>query len=325
MFNKHKWIGAAVVGVISLHAGAQTYPSKQLRIMVAFPPGGPIDIVARLMTAKLAEAMGLSGGQSVIVENRGGAGGTIGVDLIAKSPPDGHAMVLSSTSLAIYPLVYPQLPFDWQRDLAPVSMVTTTPELIVTHPSLPVKTIKELIALARARPGQLNAASTGNGGLPHLVIELFKAETGTQIVHVPFGGAAAATTATLGGHTQLMIADLPVLLPHVQSKKLRALSTTVAKRAALLPDVPSSVESGMPKVEAMNWYGMFLPGKTPRDIIDKLNAGLHKALSDKDLRERLVGRGADPSPSTPEQLAAQLKSDNAKWSPIVKAASVKVD
>ena len=312
---------ASWAAALPMVTNAQGYPSKQLRIVVAFPAGGPIDIVARMMTAKLGEAMG----QSVIVDNRGGAGGTIGVDHIAKSPPDGHAMVLSSTSLAIYPLVYPQLPFDWQRDLAPVSMVTTTPELIVTHPALPVKNIKELIALAKARPGQLNAASTGNGGLPHLVIELFKVETGTQIVHVPFGGAAAATTATLGGHTQMMIADLPVLLPHVQSKRLRALSTTVNKRSSLLPDVPSSVESGMPKVDAMNWYGMFLPGKTPRDIVDKLNAGIHKALADKELRDRLIARGAEPSPGTPEQLSAVLKADNAKWSAIVKAASVKVD
>ncbi len=301
--------------------GAQSFPNKQLRIVVAFPPGGPIDLVARMMLAKFGEALG----QSVIVDNRGGAGGTIGVDHTAKSAPDGYSMVLSSTSLAIYPHVYPQLPFDAFRDLAPVVMISTTPELLVVHPTLPVKNVKELIALAKARPGQLNAASTGNGGLPHLVIELFKAETGTQIVHIPYGGAAAATTNTMGGHTQMMIADLPVLLPHVQSGKLRAIATTTAKRATLLPDLPSMAEQGVPKVDASNWYGIFVPGKTPRDIIDRLNAAVHKALADKELRDRLSGRGADPAPGTPEQLAAMLKTDYNKWAPIIKAANVKVD
>ncbi|MEQ1776483.1 MAG: tripartite tricarboxylate transporter substrate binding protein [Burkholderiales bacterium] len=300
---------------------AQTYPSKQLRIVVAFPPGGPIDIVARMVVAKLSEAMG----QSVIVDNRGGAGGTIGVDNVAKSAPDGYSMVLSSTSLGIYPHVFPKLPFDAFRDLAPVSMVTTTPELMVVHPSLPVRNVKELIALAKARPGQINAASTGNGGLPHLVLELFKTETGAQIVHVPYGGAAPAVTNTLGGHTQMMIADLPVLLPHVQSGRLRALATTVAKRSALLPDLPTMAEQGVPKVDASNWYGIFVAARTPREIIERLNAGLNKALADKELRERLAGRGADPAPGTPEQLASMLKVDYNKWGPIVKAAGVKLD
>lgn len=312
---------AALALLLPALACAQSYPSKQLRIVVAFPPGGPIDIVARMITPKLAEAMG----QSVIVDNRGGAGGTIGVDNVAKSPPDGYSMVLSSTALGIYPHVYPKLPFDVQRDLAPVSLVTTTPELMVVHPSLPAKNVKELIALAKSRPGQINAASTGNGGLPHLVLELFKAETGTDIVHVPYGGAAPATTNTLGGHTQMMIADLPVLLPHVQSGRLRGLAITVAKRSALLPDLPTMAEQGVPRVDASNWYGIFVPGKTPRDVIDRLNAGLNKALADKELRERLTARGADPAPGTPEQLAATLKSDFNKWGPIVKAANVKLD
>jgi tripartite-type tricarboxylate transporter receptor subunit TctC len=312
---------AALAALLPALACAQSYPSKQLRIVVAFPPGGPIDIVARMIVPKLSEAMG----QSVIVDNRGGAGGTIGVDNVAKSAPDGYSMVLSSTALGIYPHVYPKLPFDVQRDLAPVSLVTTTPEIMVVHPSLPVKNVKELIALAKARPGQINAASTGNGGLPHLVLELFKAETATQIVHIPYGGAAPATTNTLGGHTQMMIADLPVLLPHVQSGRLRGIAITVAKRSALLPDLPTMVEQGVPKVDASNWYGIFVPGKTPREVIDRLNAGLNKALADKELRERLTARGADPAPGTPEQLAAQLKTDYNKWGPIVKAAGVKLD
>jgi len=302
-------------------AGAQSYPSRQLRIVVAFPAGGPIDIVARMITAKLSEAMG----QSVIVDNRGGAGGTIGVDHVAKSAPDGYSMVLSSTSLAIYPHVFLKLPFDAFRDLAPVSLVTTTPELMVVHPSLPVKNVKELIALAKSRPGQINAASTGNGGLPHLVLELFKSETGTQIVHVPYGGAAPAAANTLGGHTQMLIADLPVLLPHVQSARLRPLAITVAQRSALLPELPTMAEQGVPRVDASNWYGIFVPARTPREVVERLNAGLNKALADRELRERLTARGADPVPGTADQLAAMLKTDYNKWGPIVKTAGVKLD
>jgi tripartite-type tricarboxylate transporter receptor subunit TctC len=314
-------ICAAIIMLAAGTVGAQGYPSKQLRIVVAFPPGGPIDIVARMITAKLSEAMG----QSVIVDNRGGAGGTIGVDNVAKSPPDGYSMVLSSTSLGIYPHVFLKLPFDAFRDLHAVSMVTTTPELVVVHPTMPVKNVKELVALAKSRPGQINAASTGNGGLPHLVLELFKSETKTDIAHVPYGGAAPAVTNTLGGHTQMLIADLPVLLPHVQSNRLRAIAITVAKRSSLLPDLPSMAEQGVPKVDASNWYGIFVAAKTPREIVDRLNAGLNKALADKDLRERLTLRGAEPAPGTPEQLAATLKADFNKWGPIVKAAGVKLD
>jgi tripartite-type tricarboxylate transporter receptor subunit TctC len=309
------------MAALPVAAAAQNYPTKQLRMVVGFPAGGPIDIVARLIMGKYGEAMG----QSFIIDNRGGAGGTIGVDSVARAAPDGYTMVMSSTSLGIYPHVYLKLPFDAFRDLAGVSMVTITPELMVVHPSLPVKNVKELIALAKARPGQLNAASTGNGGMPHLVIELFKKETGADIVHVPFGGAAPATANTIGGHAQMLIADLPVLLPHVQGGRLRAIATLVDKRATLLPQVPSIAEQGLPSVSASNWYGIFLPGKTPRAIVDKLNAGLHKALSDKDLRERLIARGADPAPNTPEQLAERLKADFAKWGAVAKAAKVKLD
>ncbi len=303
----------------SLAIQSQSYPTKPLRMVVTFPAGGPLDIVARMISGKLGEALG----QSVIIDNRGGAGGTIGIEHVTKSAPDGYTFVLSSTALGIFPHVYANLPFDVLRDLAPVSLVSTTPELMVVHPSIPAKNANELVALAKAKPGELNGASTGSGGLPHLALELFKLATGAQIVHVPFGGAAPALTNTLGGHTQIMVADVPVLLAHVQTQKLRAVGTT--SHTALLPEVLSFSEQGIGKVDAANWYGIFLPGKTPREIIDKLNVALNKALSDKDLRERMVSRGADPSPGTSEQLGALLKSDFIKWGPVVKAAHIKVD
>ena len=319
---KSKLLASAAVLVLTpLTTTAQSYPSKQLRIVIGFPAGGPIDIVGRMVLPRLAEVMG----QSVIIDNRGGAGGTIGVDNVAKSPPDGYSIMMTSTSLTVYPHVFLKLPFDIFRDLSPVTMLTTTPELVTIHPSIPAKTVKELVALAKARPGQLNAASTGNGGIAHLVVEMFKSTTGTNIVHVPYNGAAPAVTATMGGHAQMLCADLPVLLPYVQSGKLRALMATMAQRSSLLPDVPSAVEAGVPKVDAINWYGFFLPAKTPRDIVDKLNAGVQKALAEKDLRDRLTARGADPAPGTPEQLAATVKADYAKWGAVVKAAGVKLD
>jgi len=307
---------------LSQHVLAQGYPSKPLRIVVAFPAGGPIDIVARILAAKLTDVMG----QQVIVDNRGGANGIIGTDHVAKSAPDGYTMILASPgAVAISPAVYPKMPFDTMRDLATITLISTTPELLVVHPSVPAKSVKELIALAKARPGQINIASTGSGGLPHLALELLKTASKTDMVHVPYNGAAPAVAALLGGQVHGMFADLPVLLPHVQAGKLRALAVASPKRAGLLPDLPTMTEQGFPTVEAVNWYGIMVAAKTPPEIVARLHEGFVKTLADTGTRERMVGRGADPVGNTPDQFAAFLRNDIARWAKLTQTVSIKVD
>ena len=302
-------------------AFAQSYPAKPLRIVVGFPAGGPIDIVARMMTPKLSEALG----QQVVVDNRAGANSIIGADLVAKSPPDGYTMILISSAFAINATLYPKLPYDTLRDLAPVTLVTSTPELFVVHPSVPAKTMKDVIALAKAQPGQINIASTGSGGMPHLALELLKTTTRIDLIHVPYKGAAPAVADLLGGQVSGLFADLPVLQPHVAGGKLRALAIASPKRSPLLPDVPTMTEQGLAVVEAVNWYGIVVAAKTPPDVIAKLREGIVKTLNDPDLREKLVGRGADPTPGTSEQFAAFLKEEVAKWGRIAKESGAKID
>jgi len=302
-------------------AFAQSYPSKSLRIVVGFPAGGPIDIVARMMAPKLSEALG----QQVVVDNRGGANGMIGTEFVAKSAPDGYTMILTSTGLAINPHLYPKIPYDTLRDLAPVTLVTSTPELFVVHPSVPAKTMKEMIALAKARPRQISIASTGSGGLPHLALELLKNAAKIEVIHVPYKGAAPAVTDLLGGQVSGLFADLPVLQPYITSARLRALAVASPKRSKLLADVPTMTEQGLPSVEAINWYGVLVAAKTPPEVIAKLHDAIVKSLNDADLREKLVSRGADPIPSTSEQFAAFLKDELAKWGRIAKESGAKID
>ena len=305
----------------SQHVFAQAYPSKPLRIVVGFPAGGPIDIVARMMAPKLSEALG----QQVVVDNRGGANGMIGTEFVAKSAPDGYTMILTSTGLAINPHLYSKIPYDTLRDLAPVTLVTSTPELFVVHPSVPAKTMKEMITLAKARPRQINIASTGSGGLPHLALELLKNAAKIEVIHVPYKGAAPAVTDLLGGQVSGLFADLPVLQPYITSARLRALAVASPKRSKLLADVPTMTEQGLPSVEAINWYGVLVAAKTPPEVIAKLHDAIVKSLNDADLREKLVSRGADPISSTPEQFAAFLKDELAKWGRIAKESGAKID
>jgi len=302
-------------------AAAQAYPSKTLRIVVAFPAGGPIDIVARMLAPKLGETMG----QQIIVDNRSGANGAIGTENVVRSAADGYTMYLASPSaIAIGPSVY-KVPYDTLRDLACVSMVSTTPELLVVHPSLPVKSIKELVAMAKAQPGKIVMASTGTGGLPHLALEMLKIAAKIDILHVPYKGAAPAVSDLLGGQVHGMFADLPVLYPYVTSGRLRALAMASPKRAPLLPNLPTMTEAGLPTVEAVNWYGILVPAKTPHEIIAKLNEGIVKSLADNDLRSKLIERGAEPSTSSPDQFTAFLRRDIVRWANIVKTSGVKLD
>ena len=312
-------LSIAILG-LSAGAGAQSYPSKPLRMVVGFPAGGPVDIVARLLAAKLSDVFG----QQVLVDNRGGANGMIATEFVAKSAPDGYTMMLISTGVAINPSLYPKMAYDTLRDLQPVTLVTETPELLVVHPSVPAKSIGDLIALAKARPGQLSVASTGSGGIAHLTIEMFKVATKIDLVHIPYKGAAPAIADLIGGQISGLVADLPVLLPQVQSGRLRALGVASAQRSALMRDVPTLREQGQ-ALEAFNWYGIIVAAKTPPETISRLREGLHKALNDPDLKEKLVGRGADPIPGSTEQFASFLRDEIAKWGRIIKASGAKAD
>src|SRR5471030_1252770 len=266
--------------VASTFAAAQTYPAKPVRIVIGFPAGGPIDIVARVMSPKLSEILG----QQVVIDNRAGANGLIGGEVVAKSAPDGYTMMLISTgTVAISPHIYPKMPYDPLRDLVCVTLVTSTGELLVVHPSVPAKSVKELIALAKARPGEITIASTGSGGLPHLALELFKMEAKVNMLHVPFNGAAPAVSNAVGGQVLGVIADLPVLQPHIQSGRLRALALAAPKRSPLFPNVPTMTEQGLPKVEAINWYGIQVAAKTSPEIIAKLNEAFGRTLNDPDM------------------------------------------
>ena len=301
-------------------AHAQTYPSKPLRFVVPFAAGGGSDLVARTVALKLTEALG----QPVVVDNRAGAAGTIGADIAAKSPPDGHTLLLGSNGpLAINPSLYAKLPYDAARDFTPVSLVTIMPFVLVVHPALPVRTVKELIALAKSKPGQLNYGSPGNGSTTHLANELLKSMTGMNITHVPYKGVAPAATDLISGQVQMMSGDLSTLLPHVRSGRMRALAITAARRSSLLPNLPTIAQAGVPGYEASGWFGVLVPAGTPQSIITRLNAAILKGLEAPDARERLAALGGEVAAGTPEHFAAHIRTEAAKWSKLIKALGLK--
>ena len=301
---------------------AQSYPAKPVRIVVPFPPGGPIDMTTRPLAQKMSEGLGVL----VVVDNRGGANGNIGTENVAKSAPDGYSMVVGAGGgFAIGPHLYKKLAFDVFKDFAPVSLFITLPQLLVVHPQLPVKTVKELAALAKARPHQLNFGSSGNGGTPHLSMELLMRAADIIMTHVPYKGMGPATMDLMGGQLQLTFADMPVLLGQVKGGKLRALAVGTAKRSPNLPDTPTMAEAGYPKVEAYNWYGLFAPAGTPKDIIARLNAETVKAANNADMTTFAQGVGAEAAGSTPEQLAAVHKREFDRWGAVVKAIGVTLD
>lgn len=301
---------------------AQTYPAKAVRFVVPFAPGGGSDLVARTVAMKLTEALG----QPVVIDNRAGAAGSIGADIAAKSPPDGHTLLLGSNGpLAINPSLYAKLPYDAARDFAPVSLVTVMPFVLVVHPTLPVKSVKELIALAKARPGQLNYGSPGNGSTTHLANELLKSMTGMQIAHVPYKGVAPAATDLISGNIQMMSGDLSTLMPHVRSGRMRPLAVTSSRRSALLPDMPTVAEAGVPGYEAIGWFGVLVPAGTPAAIVERLNSAMLKGLAAPDARQRLSAFGGDVAVGTPEQFAAHIRTEAAKWEKLIKAIGLKAD
>ena len=300
----------------------QAYPTKPIRMICPFPPGGTTDVVARLVAQKLTEAWG----QQVVVDNRPGAGGIIGTEIVAKAAPDGYTVLLGSiTTHAVNPALYKKLSFDPVKDFAPVSLVVSSPQLLAVHPSVAAKSVKELIALAKAKPGQLNYASAGTGTSPHLTFELFKSMAGIDVVHVPYKGTGPAITDLIGGQVQMMITGVVALMPHVKSGKLRGLGVTSAKRVAALPDLPTIVESGIPGFDVSSWFGVFLPGGTPKPIIAKMNAEIRKILEVPEVRQRLIGQGADPASNTPEEFAAYVNAEMARWGKVVRDTGAKAD
>ena len=299
-------------------APAAEYPERAVRVIVTFPAGGGTDIVARMVFQKVAERSGAT----FVIDNRGGAGGTIGTDLAAKAAPDGYTIVVVSGSHTINPALYKKLPFDSVRDFAPVAMLVTGPGLLVVHPSLPARNVRELITLARSQRGGLLYASAGNGTPPHLAAELFKLMTATQIAHVPYKGNAQAMTDLIAGQIALSFPTIPSALPHVQTGKLRAMGVTSAKRVGALPEIPAIAET-VTGYDGSAWYGVLAPAGTPAAIVTRLHTELMTVLRTADLKDKLVSQGLEPASYTPEEFSALIVSELAKWAKVVAAAGVK--
>lgn len=316
-------LAALALALAAAGTPAQPYPSKPIRVVVPNPAGGFYDLIARTVGQKVGEGLG----QPMVVENRVGAGGSLGTEFTAKAPPDGYTIMVGGIGPhGIAPSLYANLPYDPVKDFAPIIHVATTPNILVVHPSSPLQSVQDLVTAARQKPGALSYASNGNGTSQHLAAEMLATTTGLKLNHVPFKGSAPAITAMLGGQVDFAFAVAPDALPHVKAGKLRALAVTSAKRVAPLPDVPTMIEGGVPDYEATAWFGYFAPAGTPREIVDRLNAEIARALAAPDVRERLAPGGLSELPGgTPERFGALVKSEIAKWSRVVKESGAKVD
>ena len=312
----------AAVTAFSVGAHAQSYPNKPIRFLMTAPAASSIDVIGRILADKIKDPLG----QPVIVENRVGAGGTIGTDAAAKAAPDGYTMVLSFNGpLAFGPHIYKSLPYDPFKDLAPVIITTSQPNLLAVNAALPVKNLKELIAYAKNNQGKLNYGSIGAGSSSHLSMELFKIEAGLFIVHIPFNGSPPAAASLAAGDTQLLFSVPTALTPLIQAGKVRAIATSGLQRYSVMPDTPTLAESGMPKFEAIAWNGVLFPGGTPRPIVDRMNREMDAALKSPDGRKRLLDAGLDPVGGTPEDLAKLMRSESNKWAPVIKRTGATVD
>jgi tripartite-type tricarboxylate transporter receptor subunit TctC len=314
-------LAAACISVVPVanSVAADAYPSRPIRMIVAYPPGGGTDIVGRFMAQKLTEQLG----QNVVLDNRGGATGNIGTEMAARANPDGYTLLMGNVAPnAINVSLFKSLPYDPVKDFAPVSLVAITPNILVVNPAVAVKTVKDLIGLAKAKPGTINYPSAGIGSSSHLAGELLRSLAGVDIVHVPYKGGGPALVDVLSGQMQIMFATLPAAMPHVKSGKLRPVAMTTAKRSIAMPDLPTIAESGVPGYEASTWYGLLLPARTPASIVDRLHAETVKALAVPELRERLVGQGFEPVGGTPAEFAAYIKSEIVKWGKVIKAAGI---
>ena len=312
-------ISWAAALLAAMPAFAQTYPARPIRFIVPFPPGGGNDIVGRIVALKLGERLG----QQIVVDNRGGAGGTIGTDLAAKAAPDGYTILINNISLAVNATLMPKLPYDTLRDLAPVSLVGRQPNILVVHPGIAARSVQELLAMARAKPGAVNYGSGGIGTASHLATELLKLMAHVELVHVPYKGLGPALTDLMGGRLQLVISTMASALPHVRAEKMRPLAVTTASRSPFFPDLPTMDEAGVRGYDFSTWYALLVPRGTPGDIVRRLNTELGHVLQSAFVTEQFAAQGLEPTPSSPAQLAAHLKSEVAKWGTVIRASGAK--
>jgi tripartite-type tricarboxylate transporter receptor subunit TctC len=309
---------AVLVASVVQAAIAQSYPTRVIRLVAPSAPGGTSDIVGRILAQKLSEQMG----QQVIIENRAGAGGTIGYDYVAKAAPDGYTLIMAPASIVMNQSMYKKLPYNSLRDFAPISLLAAASNVLCVHPSLPATNVKALIALAKSKPGSLVAGSAGVGTSPHLSTELFKTMAGIDFVIVHYKGSGQGMISLLSGENALQMPTLPTVMPHLKTARTRALGVTTAKRAQMLPEIPTIAEAGLPGYEASNWFSLLAPGGTPRPVIDRLSQEILRALRVPEVRERIIAEGADLIASTPDELAAFMRSEAEKWAKVVKAAGI---
>ncbi|MEP6609055.1 MAG: tripartite tricarboxylate transporter substrate binding protein [Burkholderiaceae bacterium] len=316
-------IGTAALVLLtgSTFAQGSGYPDKPIRFVVPYPPGGGTDVIARIVQDRLRAALG----QTIVIDNRGGAGGSIGTEVVARSAPDGYTVLFTLSSHTINPAIFPKLSFDTARDFEPVGIVCSLPQILVANPQFPANTVQQLIAMAKDKPGSLAFASVGNGSPGHLAGEMMKLRTGTQLTHIPYRGGGPAVTDVVSGQVPLLWVSIPAAAQFVKQKQLKALAVSTVKRSAAFPDVPTMQESGIADFEVDSWYAMFVPAKTPRPIIDRLNAALNTVLNEPEIREKLLAQGSEAVGGTSEQLAAVVKAELPKWAKLVKDAGIKAD
>jgi tripartite-type tricarboxylate transporter receptor subunit TctC len=320
-----KWLSAALVCLFGVSvaglAHAQSWPTKPIKLIVPYPPGGGTDVIARIVQEPLAKELG----QQVIIDNRGGAGGSIGSALAAQSPSDGYTVLFTLSSHTINPAIYTKLPFDTEKDFSSVVTVASLPQILVANPNFPAKTVKEVIEMAKAKPGSISYASVGNGSPGHLAGAMMATDAGVDMTHIPYRGGGPAVTDVIAGQVPLLWVSIPAAAQFVKAGKLRALAVSTVKRSAVFPDVPTMVESGFKGFEVDSWYAMFVPAKTPQTIIDRLNKATVNVLAQPEVKEKLLGQGAEAVGDTPAQLSGVVKKEIAKWKQVVKSANIKVD
>ena len=312
---------AAAAGAAA-QAGAQSYPTRPVRVIVPYAPGGATDLTARLVGAKMGEAFG----QQVIVENRPGGAGMIGAEIVAKAAPDGYTLLIATPAeIAINPHLFAKMTYQPERDFAPVSLAASTPLILVVHPAVPAQSVKDLLALARSKPGRMTSASAGTGGVQHMALDLLKMTAKVDIVHVPYKGAGPAIPDLIGGHVDMFFAGMPPALPHVKSGKLRALAVTTAKRSAAAPEVPTMAESGVTGFDINNWFAFFVPAGTSADVVARLNTEINRALRLQDVKDRLSPQGAEAVGTSPEELARYARAESEKYAKLIRASGAKAD